>query len=105
MFIAKEFSLPQERGSCCEVIPAPLIEDVQGPRARPRSSALKKRGPNAADALGVKMGRKGRGDICKTSFQPRAQRSAKPFFPRQRECPLLLSENFFRQKLSQSFHQ
>src|SRR5580704_4399916 len=104
MFIAKEFSLPQESVLCREVMLAPLVEDVQGPRARPRGPAFEKLRPNAADTLGVKMRRKRWRNILKTSFQPWAQRSAKPLFPGQRECPLLLPENFLGQKLAQSLH-
>src|SRR5580692_10622750 len=105
MFIAKEFSLPQERESCREVMPAPLVEDVQRPRARPRSFAFEKRSPNAANTLSAKVRRKQWCDVGKTCFQPRAQRSAEPLFPWQRECFFPLTENFLGQKFSQSFHQ
>src|SRR5208282_4725164 len=105
MFIAKEFSLPQEPASCREVMLAPLVEDVQSPRPRPRSPALKKRGPYSAHALGAKLRRKRWRDVRKTRFQPRPQRAAKPLFPGQGKRPLWLPKNFLRQQPGQRIHQ
>src|SRR5580704_3910539 len=105
MFIAKEFSLPQERGSCCEVMSAPLVENVQRPWARPRSLALEKRSPNAAHSLRAQVRRERWRDVSKTCFHPRAQRTAQPFFPRQSKRFFPLGKNFFGQQPSQSFHQ
>src|ERR1700722_5454759 len=98
MFIARGFSLPQERGSCREVASAPFVENVQCPRARPRSLAFEKRRPNAAHALHPKMRRKRWRDAGKAGFQARTQRSAKPFFPGQRERFFPLAKNFLRQE-------
>src|SRR5580692_339507 len=44
--------------SCRELMPAPLIENIQRPRSRPGSLACEKRCPNAAHAFGAKVGRK-----------------------------------------------
>src|SRR5580693_3350852 len=103
MFIANGFSLPQLRASRCEVTLAPLVENIQGPRARPGSLAFEKRNPNVAHAFRAKERRKRWRDIRKTTFQPLAQRSAKPFFPGQRKCFFSLPKNFSRQQSSQSF--
>src|SRR5271169_900515 len=105
MFIARGFSLPQERGSCREVMSAPLVEGVQRPRARPGSLAFKKRGPNSAHTFCTQVRRKRWRDGRETRFQPRAQRSAKPFFPWQRKCLFPLGKNFLRQEPTERFHK
>src|SRR5271170_2237903 len=98
MFIAEEFSLPYPPASCREVMPAPLVEDVQRPRPRPRSLAFEKSGPNAADALSSKLRRQRWRDVGEAGFHFWPQRPAKPYFPRQRKCFFPLTKNFFRQQ-------
>src|SRR5580700_11275399 len=95
-WIQSTSAAPHHAASCRELTPAPLIENIQRPRARPGSLAFEKRCPNAAHAFRAKVGRKRWRDIRKTTFQPWAQRSTKPFFPRQRKCFFSLPKNFFR---------
>src|SRR5690348_2863811 len=105
MFIAGLFSLPQERGLSPEVPSAPLVENVQRPRTRPGGLAFEKCSPNPANALNAPVLRKRRRNLAETCFELWPQRASQPFLPLQRECSLLLAQNFLRQQSAKRLHQ
>ena len=96
---------PSSRRSRRKVTAAPLVQDVQRPRAGPGSFSREKIGPHGAHAVGMQMLCESRSERGKAGFQARPQRAAQPFFPGQSEGAFSLRENFRRQNVAERFDE
>src|SRR5712692_121991 len=105
IFIAQWVSVPQLDSSRGEVSTAPLIQDIQRPRAGPCGLPCKKVVPNTWHPARPQEGRQRRRGLGETRIQLHAQRPTQPFLPRQRERTFPLRENLRRQQVPERLNK